>query len=277
VIAMLLAGLLVAVPGASDSALAIQAPDTPSARVPGTRLRLGQSLGATDSGGVFHRAPASAGSPTRAGACRFFGLEAVGSLWFDGGRLARALFEVDSLSPHSAEYVQDQLRRLGYHPRWDVLEPGRSQCEWSGAARVVVSLDGARLSAEVTPAPHEPTAEETPVVTPPAAAAEPIPDTLAIGRVTGPYPAPESATWDSIGPTPTYPDAARRAGVQGVVRVLALVDTSGAVIEASVARSIPELDAAALDAVRGSRFRPYVYEGRPRRFRVIVPVLFALH
>ena len=78
-----------------------------------------------------------------------------------------------------------------------------------------------------------------------------------------------------------YPEAARKNGTQGRVWVLALVDTTGRVIEASVERGIPELNAAALDCVRHWRFAPrsssapvgnrFVY------YCVEVPLTFTLH
>ncbi|MBE3098156.1 MAG: M56 family metallopeptidase [Planctomycetes bacterium] len=55
---------------------------------------------------------------------------------------------------------------------------------------------------------------------------------------------------------PVYPDDARQAGVQGVVILEATIDPSGIVIDARVLRSIPPLDAAAIDAVMQWRFEP---------------------
>ena len=277
-IALLFAGVLAAVPalGAPEQPIGRPAPTAPAVRIPGTRLRLGQPLAEIDTTGGFHAAGGS--STMRTGTCRFFGIDSRASLEFHDERLVRAVFEVDSLSPHAADYVQDQLRRLGYRPRWESPDPARLECEWNGTSRVVLKLAAPRLLAEVTsapraPAPIEPAVAVTTVEDPGA----PIPDTLAIGHATGRYPAPDYEAPGAIRPSPRYPDAARRAAVQGVVRVLARVDTTGAVIETALARSIPELDDAALEAVRGSRFRPYVFEGRPRSFRVIIPVVFTLH
>ena len=56
--------------------------------------------------------------------------------------------------------------------------------------------------------------------------------------------------------------------------VRALVDTNGAVAATEVVRSIPELDSAAVSVARRCRFRPYVAEGSPVRFRVEIPVIF---
>jgi TonB family protein len=53
---------------------------------------------------------------------------------------------------------------------------------------------------------------------------------------------------------PIYPPAARNAGISGVVIVQVLIDKRGDVAAAKVVRSIPLLDGAALDAVRGWKF-----------------------
>lgn len=279
---MLLAGVLTVAPApdAGAPASALLAPAASPVRIPGTRLRIGQFLAETDSTGGFRTRSEAGGSITRSGDSRFFGLVARTSLWFDADRLTRARFEIDSLSPHSADYVQDGLRRLGYRSRCEVLEPSRSECEWSGGTRIVIKRENRSLSAEVTPAPpgREPNATASPGAAGSGAAAGLlIPDTLTIHQASGSYPAPDYDPSSVSNALPRYPDAARRAAVQGVVRVLALVDTTGSVIETSLVRSIPELDLAALESVRASRLRPYVFEGRLRRFRVVIPVVFALH
>jgi protein TonB len=56
--------------------------------------------------------------------------------------------------------------------------------------------------------------------------------------------------------TPVYPVIARSAQVQGVVIIEATLDERGNVVRAEVLRSIPLLDAAALDAVRQWKFTP---------------------
>jgi protein TonB len=69
---------------------------------------------------------------------------------------------------------------------------------------------------------------------------------------------------------PVYPEAARKARTQGVVIVEATIDGHGAVASARVLRSIPQLDAAALEAVRQWRFAPTLVNGQP------VPVVMTL-
>jgi TonB family protein len=59
------------------------------------------------------------------------------------------------------------------------------------------------------------------------------------------------------------PDVAARAGVRGVVIVEITIGTDGAVMDARVLRSIPLLDAAALEAVKQWRFAPTTLNGQP--------------
>jgi TonB family protein len=73
---------------------------------------------------------------------------------------------------------------------------------------------------------------------------------------------------------PTYPDAARRAGVMGVVRLIATVDPRGVVSNTEIVHSIPELDRAAASAVRACRFVPLGPPGMPEGFRVLAQVRF---
>jgi len=61
----------------------------------------------------------------------------------------------------------------------------------------------------------------------------------------------------------TYTAEAMRAGVQGSVAVEVTVDQQGKVSDARVARSIPLLDAAAVDAARQWEFAPTVIDGKP--------------
>jgi TonB family protein len=69
---------------------------------------------------------------------------------------------------------------------------------------------------------------------------------------------------------PLYPAAAQSAGVQGVVILEATIDVNGRVNDAKVLRSIPELDEAALDAVRQWEFTPTEVNG------VLVPVIMTV-
>lgn len=76
---------------------------------------------------------------------------------------------------------------------------------------------------------------------------------------------------------PVYPQAARDAHIQGLVYVMAHVRADGTVDETHVVRSIPALDAAAVEAVKRARFRPGFLRDRPVPAWIGVPVRFTLH
>jgi TonB family protein len=69
---------------------------------------------------------------------------------------------------------------------------------------------------------------------------------------------------------PVYPPDAQAARIQGVVIIEATIAPDGTVGDARVLRSIPQLDQAAVDAVRQWRFTPTVVNG------VAVPVIMTV-
>lgn len=69
---------------------------------------------------------------------------------------------------------------------------------------------------------------------------------------------------------PVYPEAARVAGVQGVVILSVKTDETGKVADTMVLRSIPLLDQAAIDAVRQWVYEPFLQDGKP------VPIVFTV-
>jgi protein TonB len=77
---------------------------------------------------------------------------------------------------------------------------------------------------------------------------------------------------------PKYPLSARRSGFEGVVKVTAVVDESGAVTSADVLSSSghASLDQAALQAVRQARFAPALQGGKPIQCRIQIPIRFQL-
>ena len=66
---------------------------------------------------------------------------------------------------------------------------------------------------------------------------------------------------------PVYPPDAQAARIQGIVILEARIEPSGRVSEARVIRSVPELDDAAVEAVRQWHFTPTVVDG------VAIPVI----
>jgi TonB family protein len=75
---------------------------------------------------------------------------------------------------------------------------------------------------------------------------------------------------------PVYPAIAKVAKVQGTVEVSVVIDASGNVERAQVVRSIPQLDAAAVEAVKKWKYSPTVVNGIAVPVKMIVQVTFAL-
>jgi TonB family protein len=73
---------------------------------------------------------------------------------------------------------------------------------------------------------------------------------------------------------PVYPPEAKDAGIQGVVIIEATIGADGKVKDAKVLRSIPQLDQAAVDAVRQWEFTPTVLNGVPVPVIITVTVSF---
>jgi len=81
-------------------------------------------------------------------------------------------------------------------------------------------------------------------------------------------------------PVPPYPALLREAGVEGLVTVQVIVDTTGRPEPGSlrvVESSNPGFDASAVTTIRGALFRPGRVWGRAVRVLVQVPVAFRLH
>jgi len=123
----------------------------------------------------------------------------------------------------------------------------------------------------------EPTAKDVPPPPPasPSAFSEPFDQAVARLqplRVGGAIRAPVK-TSDA---RPVYPADAQKARVQGVVILEAIIDDQGSVANARVLRSVPLLDAAALDAVSRWRFTPTEIDGRRISLLLTVTVNFTL-
>jgi protein TonB len=75
----------------------------------------------------------------------------------------------------------------------------------------------------------------------------------------------------------TYPEIAKRAGVEGKVYVLAFVDEGGNVTKAQILKGIGAgCDEAARDAVLQTKFKPGKQRGVPVKVQVSIPIIFKL-
>ena len=285
--------------------LAVASPADTAVRIPGTTLRFG-----LDDTAISARGFTATGTGAHKGRCRFFGLTSDATLTFKDGRLARAEFTVSDASTCEIAYVQDQLTAMGYRKSCGQPTPKTEACDWTARTHIHVEVSGASLKAAVvpasaaavtplatrvavpdagfsaaerviarlkgTPAPAGTMPRDTVRSAAPIAAAVPVlPETLAV-NLPGRASRYTQATLLSE-PRCDYPEAARVAGIQGRVWVLALVDTDGRVIRAQLKSGIPELNPKALNCVRGWSFKPVAWQGAPCRYWVLVPVTFTAH
>jgi protein TonB len=96
-----------------------------------------------------------------------------------------------------------------------------------------------------------------------------------------PRPAPYTDIFDSppvvvTKVLPVYPELARLSELEGTVFVRIGVDEFGDVAWAEIARGVPGLDQAALEAVRMWKFEPARQGDLPVRVRIVVPIRFVL-
>ncbi|WP_321817448.1 MULTISPECIES: TonB family protein [unclassified Paraburkholderia] len=136
---------------------------------------------------------------------------------------------------------------------------------------------------ERAPAQAEPAPATAPA---PAQPSQPAPSVAQPSAPAAAAPAPAQAMPKTVtrgvqylrAPVPVYPDASRRMGEEGVAQVRVLVDEAGEPreVELRASSGSAALDRAALDAVRGARFKPYVEDGRAIPVYVIVPLRFSL-
>jgi len=79
-------------------------------------------------------------------------------------------------------------------------------------------------------------------------------------------------------PPPTYPEAAKRIGFGGIVKIRAIIGKDGRVISADLLKGLGKfgMDEAALEAVRKRVYTPGVLEGRPVEVITTITITFTL-
>jgi len=146
----------------------------------------------------------------------------------------------------------------------DSITPEVPRLEVTGVPAVSGGLPGVTVSGSglfsTRPTPPTPPKPPTPP-TPPA----PV-------RVGGNVDAPVRTTYTA----PTYPPLAQAARVDGTVILEATIDAQGVVQDVRVLRSVPLLDAAAIEAVRQWRYRPTRLNGQAVPVIMTVTVTFSL-
>jgi protein TonB len=76
--------------------------------------------------------------------------------------------------------------------------------------------------------------------------------------------------------SPVYPEEARKAGIEGIVLLEATTNEKGDVVKVQVLKSVPQLDQAAIDALRQWKYEPYLVDGKPTGIVFTVTIRFAL-
>ncbi len=78
---------------------------------------------------------------------------------------------------------------------------------------------------------------------------------------------------------PVYPDEAREKNIEGVVEVLALVDTTGSVLQIQIVGGTrePMVEHAAATAILACRYRPYRVADQARRVWAAYRIAFSLY
>jgi TonB family protein len=75
---------------------------------------------------------------------------------------------------------------------------------------------------------------------------------------------------------PTYPESARKKGIQGVVLLHATINTQGSLVELQPISGPQELIPAAIDALKQWRYKPYLLMGLPIEVDTQIQVNFTL-
>jgi protein TonB len=75
---------------------------------------------------------------------------------------------------------------------------------------------------------------------------------------------------------PVYPELARQARVEGIVRLHTLIDNDGSVIEVTYVSGPAMLVQAAIDAVKQWQFRPTILNGVPVQVECVLDINFRL-
>ena len=73
-----------------------------------------------------------------------------------------------------------------------------------------------------------------------------------------------------------YPDSAKKKGIKGVVNVQVTIDIYGLVEVVKILKSIPELNDAAVQAVKQWVYEPYLVDGKPVKVAFKVTIVFKL-
>ncbi|NOT33606.1 MAG: hypothetical protein HOP12_05475 [Candidatus Eisenbacteria bacterium] len=264
-------------------------------RIPGTSLRLGDSL-LQVSGAIQLRSQPNdrlaSGESAFGAELRYYGEPSAATLVFAADVLTRLEVEMHEPSPHSRDYLEDDLRRRGLRRECASATRNRSRCTWFGALRLQVQMESLRVitvasrldDASDAIGSSEPgggggasgsavavrdnpfansladaLADSTPV----------LPDTLSLNEEN-----PEGYTPPKLVKTifARIPDDLRTSVERGSVGVLALVGLDGKVIYAEPLYGPEPLYPTVLTALKSYQFERYKTKAGPTRFWVRLSV-----
>lgn len=77
--------------------------------------------------------------------------------------------------------------------------------------------------------------------------------------------------------TPKYPPLAQKAGIEGRVTVMVTISKTGDVLDASILRSVPMLDEAAMEAAKKCKFKPAKQRDKFVKVKMSIPFDFRLN
>lgn len=78
------------------------------------------------------------------------------------------------------------------------------------------------------------------------------------------------------GSIPKYPQAAKKARIQGTVELDAVIGKDGSIEHLEVVSGPEELQQSALDAVRDWKYKPYLLNGDPVEVKTTINVIYTL-
>lgn len=81
----------------------------------------------------------------------------------------------------------------------------------------------------------------------------------------------------AIAKNTVYPKSAKEKGIEGRVFIQAYIDENGNVVKTEIIKGVDEeLNNAAIDAVRKSKFTPGMLKGKPAKSQIVIPIVFKL-
>ncbi len=81
----------------------------------------------------------------------------------------------------------------------------------------------------------------------------------------------------AIAQNTVYPKTARDKGIEGRVFVQVYIDEKGNVVRTEILKGVDEeLNNAAIDAVRKTKFTPGMLKGKPAKSQIVIPIVFKL-